>query len=95
VIVSVVHRVDSLAVHCLFTRSHSDKLSSLRILREDQVTQLARCVTKACAYQVGGTNRSRIAALNLSHVSGCKQRLDNSFQQIIAESLNSLVDYLT
>ena len=41
VIVSVVRRVDSLAVHCLFTRSRSDKLSSSRILREDRATQLA------------------------------------------------------
>jgi hypothetical protein len=44
VIVSVVRRVDSLAVHCLFTRSRSDKLSSSQILREDQATQLATCV---------------------------------------------------
>jgi hypothetical protein len=50
VIVSVVHRVDSLVVHCLFTRSHNDKLSSSRILREDRATQLATRVTKACAY---------------------------------------------
>ena len=42
--VSVVRRVDSLAVHCLFTRSRSEKLSSSRILREDQATQLATCV---------------------------------------------------
>jgi len=40
VIVSVVRRMDSLAVHYLFTRSRSDKLSSSRILREDRATQL-------------------------------------------------------
>jgi hypothetical protein len=33
-----VRRVDSLAVHCLFTRSCSDNLSSLLILREDRAT---------------------------------------------------------
>jgi hypothetical protein len=43
VIVSVVRRVDSLAVHCLFTRSRSDKLSSSRILREDRAT--TTCLT--------------------------------------------------
>jgi hypothetical protein len=51
VIVLVAHRVDSLVVHYLFTRSHSDKLLSSQILREDQATQLATRVTKACAYQ--------------------------------------------
>jgi hypothetical protein len=38
VIVSVVRRVDSLMVRCLFTRSRSDNLSSSQILREDRAT---------------------------------------------------------
>ena len=38
VIVSVVRRMDSLAVCCLFTRSRSDNLSSSQILREDRAT---------------------------------------------------------
>jgi hypothetical protein len=46
VIVSVVHRVDSLAVHCLFTRSHSDKLSSSRILREDRPHNLLHALER-------------------------------------------------
>jgi hypothetical protein len=38
VIASVVRRVDSLVVRCLFTRSCSDNLSSSQILREDRAT---------------------------------------------------------
>jgi hypothetical protein len=38
---------------------------------------------------------SRIETFNLSHVSGCKRRLDNSFHEIIAKSLTSLVACLT
>jgi hypothetical protein len=49
VIVSVVRRVDSLAVHCLFTRSRSDNLSSSQILREDRATTICyTCCIDVC-----------------------------------------------
>ena len=49
VIVSVVRRVDSLAVHCLFTRSRSDNLSRSQILREDRDTTIRHtCSLDVC-----------------------------------------------
>ena len=63
VIVSVVRRVDSLAVHCLFTRSRSDKLSSSRILREDRATMT--CLTLSLGVSISSGTKAFVSSVGL------------------------------
>jgi hypothetical protein len=63
VIVSVVRRVDSLAVHCLFTRSRSDKLSSSRILREDRAT--TTCLTLSLGVSISFGTKAFVSSVGL------------------------------
>lgn len=63
VIVSVVRRVDSLAVHCLFTRSRSDNLSSSQILREDRAT--TTCYTCCIDVCISSGIRASVSSVGL------------------------------